>query len=276
MDHADESDNQKQCRICFEGADAEPDSKFIRPCLCKGSMQYVHVHCLQRWRNSSQNRSAFYKCGQCGYDYRLARTRIVNIASNPGFLFTLLSIISSYVTTYTYSYFSGPSSSSFYISSSSYWFYDPTEVLHDLVRASLGILQDEEGIFQSEPLLSREHSADASQTTPGFLARFIQRFVIGLPLIGASSLIHMLVSLPLIGPLHWLARFRARRRNNDRDISALIIAILIVVGAARCSSREVLCASMLIIQLVPGHSMLCINSPNPLPRESCFGLKTQY
>ncbi|KIK70904.1 hypothetical protein GYMLUDRAFT_148344 [Collybiopsis luxurians FD-317 M1] len=233
-----ENENQKQCRICLDGVEAEAElGRLIRPCLCKGSISYVHVRCLQRWRTSSQNRSAFYKCGQCNYSYRYARTRVVNIASNPvivgcisAFLFTLLSILSSYITTYLLAYFQGPSSSGFYISSSSYWFYDPTEVLHDLVRASLRILQDEESIFHTESLLT---PPDTVQAAPSVLTRLIQRFLVGLPLIGASSLIHMMVSLPLIGPVHWLARFRGRRRNNDRDISALIIALLIVVGVAR-------------------------------------------
>lgn len=30
---------EKQCRICLDGADAEPQlGKLIRPCLCKGSI----------------------------------------------------------------------------------------------------------------------------------------------------------------------------------------------------------------------------------------------
>ncbi|KAJ3750511.1 hypothetical protein DFH05DRAFT_1376770, partial [Lentinula detonsa] len=238
--------DQKQCRICLDGVDAEQElGRLIRPCLCRGTISYIHVKCLQRWRNSSQNQSAFFRCGMCGYSYRFSRTRAVGIASNPvivgcisAFIFTLLTLVSSYITTYLLTYFQGPSSSSFYISSSSYWFYDPTEVIHDLVRAALGILQDED--FDPETLLARGQTTGASfaaslNTKEGssFLKRFIQRFVIGLPLIGASSLIHMMISLPFIGPVHWLARFRGRRRNNDRDISAIIIVVLIVVGAAR-------------------------------------------
>lgn len=97
---------EKQCRICFEGDDPEL-GRLIRPCLCKGTIsvsvlhdsqgclrrlhiissafhQHVHLKCLQRWRNTSTSRSAFYSCPQCGYKYHFARTRVVGIATNPG------------------------------------------------------------------------------------------------------------------------------------------------------------------------------------------------
>jgi len=35
------------CRICMGDAS---EGKLFSPCLCKGSMRYVHVECLQRWR----------------------------------------------------------------------------------------------------------------------------------------------------------------------------------------------------------------------------------
>ncbi|KAJ3779133.1 hypothetical protein FB446DRAFT_678067 [Lentinula raphanica] len=245
---AENSEDQRQCRICLEGDDAEQElGRLIRPCLCRGTISHIHVKCLQRWRTSSQNQSAFFRCGMCGYSYRFSRTRAVGIASNPvivgcvsAFIFTLLTLLSSYITTYLLAYFQGPSGSSLYIYSSSHWFYDPTEVIHDLVRAALRILQDED--LELETLFTPGQSTASTpfQASPdskegaGFLKRFIQRFVIGLPLIGASSLIHMIISLPFMGPgVHWLTRFRGRRRNNDRDISALIIILLIMVGAAR-------------------------------------------
>ncbi|KAJ7786233.1 hypothetical protein B0H16DRAFT_23822 [Mycena metata] len=52
-------------------------------------MSYVHVKCLQRWRNTSTSRSAFFSCPQCKYQYRFARTQIVGIATNPGILHSL-------------------------------------------------------------------------------------------------------------------------------------------------------------------------------------------
>ena len=105
---------EKQCRICLDGSEAEHAmGKLIRPCLCKGSIsvcfshmnvwkllswiwpldaKYVHVKCLQRWRNTSSSRSAFFSCPQCRYQYRFARTKIVGLASNTGDSFILQQI----------------------------------------------------------------------------------------------------------------------------------------------------------------------------------------
>lgn len=44
--------------------------RFISPCLCKGSVKYVHEGCIKEWRN--QNPTA-YTCNRCGYNYRLER-----------------------------------------------------------------------------------------------------------------------------------------------------------------------------------------------------------
>lgn len=98
---------QPQCRICFDGPDPTL-GRLIRPCLCSGTVsvglvfylgvlhradrdrnfffykQHVHLACLQRWRNSSVNASAFFVCPQCHYRYRFARTRVVGLATNPG------------------------------------------------------------------------------------------------------------------------------------------------------------------------------------------------
>ena len=65
----DEQGEPPACRICL---DSEPAGLF-RPCKCKGSMQWVHVDCLNHWRKSSANPKAFHRCEQCLYEYRLGR-----------------------------------------------------------------------------------------------------------------------------------------------------------------------------------------------------------
>lgn len=164
----------------------------------------MHVKCLQRWRTSSPNKSAFFSCPQCHYKYKFAaRFWAVGIASNPrrslarlaililklgkviigcisAFIFALLTLASSYVTTYLLAYFQRPSSSGFYIFSSSYWFEDPVEAARDIVRAALGILQDENGVLFDARSRSTGAPSATTQGSPGFLARLI----IGLPLLG--------------------------------------------------------------------------------------------
>ena len=41
----------KVCRICY-GDDSEKDNPLISPCICKGSMKYIHLKCLKNWLNS--------------------------------------------------------------------------------------------------------------------------------------------------------------------------------------------------------------------------------
>ncbi len=48
-----ESTEEKQCRICLDGVDAEPElGRLIRPCLCRGSISvcYCHLVCTQMSR----------------------------------------------------------------------------------------------------------------------------------------------------------------------------------------------------------------------------------
>lgn len=57
-----------ECRICFEKE--EIDNKFISPCLCNGTSKYVHMECLETWRNINKNGPGFNKCMECRYRYK--------------------------------------------------------------------------------------------------------------------------------------------------------------------------------------------------------------
>jgi hypothetical protein len=108
----------------------------------------------------------------------------------------------------------------------------PYEVARDLIRAALRILQDV-GVIKPAAEAPVTGSLVA-RPSPGLLTRFINRFILGLPVVGAASLVHMLLSVPLFGPVHWLARYRGSRdRGTSRDIAALVIIILIVIGIAQ-------------------------------------------
>jgi len=39
------------CRICYSD-DKEVESPLIQPCLCSGTMKYIHLECLQKWLKS--------------------------------------------------------------------------------------------------------------------------------------------------------------------------------------------------------------------------------
>ena len=57
------SDYLDICRICHcEGTNDEP---LITPCLCLGTMQYLHQSCLQRWIKSAGVKS----CELCKFEF---------------------------------------------------------------------------------------------------------------------------------------------------------------------------------------------------------------
>ena len=60
------------CRICFAGEE-EGLGKLISPCLCRGSMRFVHLECLTQWRLSSANPLSFFECDNCKYRYHVSR-----------------------------------------------------------------------------------------------------------------------------------------------------------------------------------------------------------
>ncbi|KAL5103052.1 E3 ubiquitin-protein ligase MARCHF8 [Taenia crassiceps] len=61
------------CRICREPdeftSDMELDSreKLIAPCLCDGTLKYVHEKCIRHWIEVSQSR----KCELCRFEYEM-------------------------------------------------------------------------------------------------------------------------------------------------------------------------------------------------------------
>lgn len=59
------------CRICFTAA--EHVHELISPCVCDGTMQYVHRECLREWRMHSSNKQSFARCNQCNYPYKLRK-----------------------------------------------------------------------------------------------------------------------------------------------------------------------------------------------------------
>ncbi|CAK5280193.1 unnamed protein product [Mycena citricolor] len=245
------STDDRQCRICLAGAEEETTmGRMIHPCLCSGSMKYIHVKCLHRWRTTSASQSAFFTCPQCKYNYRFSRTRIMGIATNPGasmfivgsisaLFFTVVVILSSFITTFFMSWFEQPSAySGTGIFFGSYWYYSPIDILREIIGAALRILQDESGIgydlFESRTSYTAPEAGEPSGP-PGLFRSLVRRFLLGLPIVGGGSLVHLLLSMHLLSPLHMLARWRSsrRRRESSRDVVSLVIIGLILLGAAR-------------------------------------------
>ncbi|KAH6917487.1 hypothetical protein BKA70DRAFT_1252320 [Coprinopsis sp. MPI-PUGE-AT-0042] len=253
-DEASKDTGERQCRICLDGTNAEIElGRLISPCLCKGSIRYVHVRCLERWRKTSVSQGAFFACPQCHYQYRFARTQVLGLASNKlviallsGLSFTAIVMLASLITTYLASFFEELSSDSYYTwSYFGYQFVSPVDVARDLITATFRVLKDgdiagilDEGVFPSEAGYSHGRNSRGVPLEPslqsGVVMRFVRRFLLGLPLVGAVSVVHLLLSFQFLAPVQWLARYRgSRRRDGTRDVAALIVVALILVGAVR-------------------------------------------
>jgi len=55
------------CRVCFE-EDNTPQNRLIKPCLCNGGQRYIHVQCLNKWRQRGER--ARQQCPTCLYEYK--------------------------------------------------------------------------------------------------------------------------------------------------------------------------------------------------------------
>lgn len=120
-----------------------------------------------------------------------------------------------------------------------YLSYSPFDVGKDLVRAAVRILKDKNELIMDEDAFLAETKVDVASTIakvpPGLLKRFLRRFVLGLPMVGAISIVQALLSMPFMG-LHWIPRYRGNRRtrsDESRDIAAIVIVVILVLGVAR-------------------------------------------
>jgi hypothetical protein len=58
-------------------ASETPGMRLIKPCKCAGTLQHVHVDCLNRWRETSS--TAHTTCSVCGVEYRVTRTYLADV-----------------------------------------------------------------------------------------------------------------------------------------------------------------------------------------------------
>lgn len=179
------------------------------------------------------------------------------IAAVATLLFVALVLCASFVSTYILHQLddsdSSTSTSGRTLWYSSYWM--PYDLTSDLLRAVLRILKDKDETaafldIGGSTMLPREITP---RPVAGILKRLITRFVLGLPVVGIGSFVHMMLSLPFIGPLHWLARTRAyqRRNRNTSDLVALVVVVLVLVGAVRYVAFAWNASLSLILS--PGH-----------------------
>jgi hypothetical protein len=69
----DPQEEERLCRICHGDEEDGEDGRLFRPCKCSGTMGWVHVECLDKWRQVSSNPQSFYCCDQCHHRYDFGR-----------------------------------------------------------------------------------------------------------------------------------------------------------------------------------------------------------
>lgn len=123
------------------------------------------------------------------------------------------------------------------------WYYSsflfPLDVGKDLIRAAVRILKDQNELILDEDAFFMDSEVNVAPTVekipPGLFRRLLRRFILGLPMVGAVSVVQALLSLGLLSPVHLLARYRGNRsrRGDTRDIAAMVVIMVLLVGAAR-------------------------------------------
>lgn len=54
-----------RCRVCLSRKQNNKTKQLIQPCLCKGSMRWVHITCLNSWRSMTRQPLSHYRCENC-------------------------------------------------------------------------------------------------------------------------------------------------------------------------------------------------------------------
>ena len=88
--------NEIECRICFERDTDIPRDCLISPCKCKGTSEFVHKSCLDKWRMTNREGEAWRKCMECHTPYEF--TNAYSLESTT--LLTYNSLISIYLLQY--------------------------------------------------------------------------------------------------------------------------------------------------------------------------------
>ena len=204
---------------------------------------------------------------------------LVVVAVASAIIFTLIVYVSSFVTAACLGLFEQGASEDSYIFS--YYFY-PIDTFKDLVSSTLSILNDEFGIIEQ---LEGLHRRSQPRPTPlaakpdSLVVRLVKKFLLGLPLVGIGSLIQMILSMPILGPVHWIARYRSSRgrRGSTRDMTAIIVVGLMLIGSLRFIYQPLnlqLCPHTQIFPFFIGLSSRFTISPKSSPEDYSFGRRT--
>jgi hypothetical protein len=88
-----ETEANKACRICYMDEEQE-DNPLIQPCICSGSMKYIHLQCLKKWLSSKVfvkiETSPIYNIYLCRKaECELCKTKFPDFIKHKGILYEI-------------------------------------------------------------------------------------------------------------------------------------------------------------------------------------------
>ena len=92
----EKEEENKICRICYMEEESK-DNPLVQPCICSGSMRYIHLNCLKHWLNTStynlldSNDDYFlflYKKAEC----ELCKTKLPDYIRHKGKLYEIIDL----------------------------------------------------------------------------------------------------------------------------------------------------------------------------------------
>ncbi|ODO04822.1 hypothetical protein I350_05432 [Cryptococcus amylolentus CBS 6273] len=260
--------DERQCRICFSGPEEEESmGKLISPCLCSGSMRFVHVECINAWRGTGTNAATYMECPQCHFRYRIQRTQISGLAtSKPVLILSTLSLFSlltlSLGSTFHFILAHSSTLSRTFLSPSpgSLRLGGPMDLFDDgfMDQGNVVIIGSGGGTLVWDVLvaaiqtfasiadkLGNYHSVLVTRL-PGPLATLVLgiaiRSLLGIALLGSMSFLSLSISMSLFGPLQlanalrggflgsWGRRRLARGGRGGDGIGTALVVALVAIG----------------------------------------------
>ncbi len=118
----------------------------------------------------------------------------------------------------------------------------PLLVAKDVIKLALRFLQDEDLFLEDNPFARKPDVASRVFRLPkerGFISNFFRRVVIGIPVVGAASLVQLLWSISMLTPFHFFTRLGGRDRREgrgSRDFATILVLFAVVMGVLRCAN----------------------------------------
>ena len=70
------------CRFCYE-LQQVATNPLCTPCACRGSMAYIHIQCLLKWRATTQNPDFVRACELCKQQFAFPMRWKINVITRP-------------------------------------------------------------------------------------------------------------------------------------------------------------------------------------------------